>query len=215
MAEQVTPHREEDILTVYRPALDKAPDRDDFAQQRFVRPATPYLLAPYLISKAAPDAESAPARNISPESSAEGVDRPSGNDRRQWLPEKVCHIPRIETPRLQFKPLQEWRGTVTEIREFEFDAELRDQTDPSRPREVATFNLDEVSEGDQRLLVVGAVFYWCIGYELTASRQRKLVSTIIFRRLPGWTKTEIEAVRRKAAEIEELLGIETALRKAT
>jgi hypothetical protein len=146
-------------------------------------------------------------------SSAFSFDRPSGNNGPRKLPESVYQIPTIRPPKQSFRPLQKWRGTVIDIRESEFDAELQDQTDSSRPREAATFRYGELSDDDQHLVEIGAVFYWSIGYELTPSRQRKLVSTIIVRRLPAWTKSEIDAVEKRAAEIEGLLGIENAARK--
>jgi hypothetical protein len=165
---------------------------------------------------APPRALDSPAtRNRHDEYSQSASNQPSGNVReRAPLPRHVYEIPRFRVPEQRFKALQQWRGTIVEIREGEFDAELRDRTDPSRPREIATFQKNEISEGDEALLRIGAVFDWAVGYVLTPSRQRLLVATIIFRRLPRWTESEITAVRKEAAEIEDLLGIQDATRNA-
>jgi len=131
-----------------------------------------------------------------------------GNQGKEQPPRRVVVIPNLPPPKNAFISLQKWCGAVVEVRGSEFDAELRDQTDRTRPRELATFALDEISDGDRSLLQVGAVFYWSIGYEVTPAGQRNTVSTIIFRRLPAWTKREIEAVQKESQEIRGLLGIE-------
>ncbi|HEY9159021.1 hypothetical protein [Candidatus Binatus sp.] len=140
------------------------------------------------------------------------VERISGNE-PEVKRRNVIEIPRLEAPPQSFKPLQQWRGTVTTIGESEFDAELRDLTDRTRARETATFGFDELSDSDQDLVQIGAVFYWSIGYKLSPSRQRELVATIIFRRLPRWTKSQLDAVKARANEIEEILGISNPARK--
>jgi hypothetical protein len=74
--------------------------------------------------------------------------------------------------------------------------------------------LEELSEGDEKLVKIGAAFYWCIGYEVSETLQRRLVSEIIFRRLPGWTRREISEIQEEASEIEELFGIENTTEPA-
>ena len=168
----------------------------------------------YAIAAGSPQLSDHPTESPSPiKSQSEHLSRTS-NSVAPLSSGRVYEIPRIELPARRFRGLQHWRGTVVEINEDGFDAELRNQTDSSRSRESATFQMDELSEGDERLVKVGAVFNWHIGYEMTASRQRKLVSTIIFRRLPAWTEREIADVKRRAVEIEELFGIETSTSKA-
>ena len=102
-----------------------------------------------------------------------------------------------------FRLLQQWEGTVTEIAGGEFTAELRDLTDPNNYREEATFELDEVSPGDQRLLVLGAVFRWSIGYRTSAAGQRERVSQLRFVRIPGWRRSAVEEIRRRATQLQE------------
>jgi hypothetical protein len=106
------------------------------------------------------------------------------------------------------RPLQQWEGVVVFVEANGFDAILTDLTESNRPKERTHFSLGEVLPDDRSLLKVGAVFYWFIGCEISKSRQRNLVSSLRFRRLPAWTKSEIEAVRRDADEMERLLGIQ-------
>ena len=98
--------------------------------------------------------------------------------------------------------LQEWDGTVTEIGDDEFTAELRDLTDPTNCREEATFEFSTVSPDDRALLTLGAVFRWRIGYETAASGQRRRVSQLRFVRTPTWDESPVQEVERRAAELQ-------------
>lgn len=110
--------------------------------------------------------------------------------------------PAAEAP-YTFRLLQQWEGTVTEIAADEFTAELRDLTDPANYREEATFDLDEVSPGDQQLIALGAVFRWSIGYRTSAAGQRERVSQLRFVRIPGWRRSAIAEVKQGAAELQQ------------
>lgn len=121
---------------------------------------------------------------------------------------KVSRLPARPRPTHRFAVLQKWEGTVSAIAEGEFVAVIRDLTIPSLPEEEATFSMEEVSEADRSLLALGAVFYWSIGYELTLSGNRQRVSLIRLRRLPAWTRREIEDVRRDAEKLAHLFGID-------
>jgi hypothetical protein len=114
---------------------------------------------------------------------------------------------RTPSPRYRSRPLQQWEGTVVEISKDGFEAILRDLTSQERADERASFSFDEISSDDQNLVELGAVFYWFIGYEITAAAQRKLVSAVRFRRLPAWTKSEIEAVHKEADSLAEFFGV--------
>jgi hypothetical protein len=102
--------------------------------------------------------------------------------------------------------LQQWEGVVTSVDQGEFDAQLEDAQDPTRPRESATFSVEEVSEGDTPLVKVGAVFYWYIGYRTSEGGQKERVSALRFRRLPAWTASELRAARQKAAALITAFG---------
>ena len=118
-------------------------------------------------------------------------------------PPYVLPVPPVRPAPYTFRLLQQWEGTVTEIAQGEFTAELRDLTDPANYREEATFDLDEVSPGDQSLLALGAVFRWSIGYRTSDAGQRERVSQIRFVRIPGWRKSAVEEIERRAAQLQE------------
>lgn len=99
---------------------------------------------------------------------------------------------------------QRWEGTVEEIGRKSFTAFLSDLETGVRERTEIDF--DEVSEFDLPLVTPGAVFYWTIGYRVHSSGQREGGSTIIFRRLPVWTKAELNRARSEAEATVELFG---------
>lgn len=113
-------------------------------------------------------------------------------------------VPPIAAPGYRTQLLQQWEGVVTKVAAGEFEAMLHDLTDRSRPRELATFSLDEVAPGDVRFVTEGSVFYWSIGYEERAGSKRR-VSDIRFRRLPAWTASELRAVEREADDLFRFL----------
>ena len=115
----------------------------------------------------------------------------------------VLPVPPAPEAPYTFRLLQQWEGTVTDIAVDEFTAELRDLTEPANYREEATFDLDEVSPGDQQLIALGAVFRWSIGYRTSSAGQRERVSQLRFVRIPGWRRSAIAEVRQRAAELQK------------
>jgi hypothetical protein len=97
----------------------------------------------------------------------------------------------------RFKLLQKWEGTVIRSSESEFTAVLREK---GQPDQEATFDVDEVPEGDRGLIVPGAIFHWSIGYR-DRRGQRIRESIIRFRRLPAWSRRELERARQEADDI--------------
>jgi len=100
----------------------------------------------------------------------------------------------------RFNTRQLWEGTVTEVRgDLSFVAELEDRTDPSNPVEVATFAPGELEldETEKQLIQVGASFYWIIGTERSSGGTVSMKSTVKFRRIPSWTRGQIQ----RAAEL--------------
>lgn len=97
----------------------------------------------------------------------------------------------------RFKLLQKWEGTVVRCSDSEFMAVLREEGEPEQE---ATFDLEEVPEGDRALVVPGGIFYWSIGYR-DRRGQRFRESLIRFRRMPAWTKREIDRAQKEADEI--------------
>ena len=86
----------------------------------------------------------------------------------------VILVPTIGQPSSRFQKLQEYEGEVLSIDDSSFVARLIDLTDKGAQRLEATFSIDnEVSLSDRPLLIVGAVFYWIIGFKDHPDGQRK------------------------------------------
>lgn len=128
-----------------------------------------------------------------------GLNQPAAPTARRYV---LPVAPMRETP-YTFQLLQQWEGTVTELADVEFTAELRDLTDPTNYREEAAFDLDEVSPDDRQLLALGAVFRWSIGYRTSAAGQRERVSHLRFVRIPGWRRSVVAEIEQQAAKLQE------------
>jgi hypothetical protein len=118
--------------------------------------------------------------------------------------ENVVRLPAPTAPEYSFDLRQQWEGVVTEVERDEFTVVLRDTLNPDAPEFDATLPLEEVTADDFPLLQPGAVLYWAIGYERTRTGQVKRVSTIRLRRLPAWSKADIERVDRRARDLDVL-----------
>jgi hypothetical protein len=105
-----------------------------------------------------------------------------------------------------FEVLQKWEGVVTSVGTDSFVARLRDLSFYSEEDEEAEFPIEEISQADIALLAPGAVFYWCVGYWDTVIGQRRRASEIRFRRLPTWSKMQLQKARKEAEELSELLA---------
>lgn len=103
-----------------------------------------------------------------------------------------------------FVPLQQWEGRVTRVIAETFVAILDDKTTPENAPDQVEIELSEISEEDQKLVKVGAFFYWSVGYEQGPGIPRQRVSRIRFRRLPGWTMREVELAKKNAAQYADL-----------
>jgi hypothetical protein len=117
----------------------------------------------------------------------------------------VVILPGPFKPRHRFKVLQQFEGTVLEISGDECRAHIRDLTRPGFVEEI-TFSIEEISESDRELAVLGAVFYWDIGYQDRIDGQRLRVSAIRFRRIPMWKEKDLVSSRREAESLSESLG---------
>jgi hypothetical protein len=95
---------------------------------------------------------------------------------------------------------QVWSCVVVDDNGEELTARLQDITNPDNPDELVTFDLEEVERRDQPLIEKGAMFFWHIGYRYGPKYPRERFSKISFRRLPKWTKREIEVSRDLAKE---------------
>ena len=102
-----------------------------------------------------------------------------------------------------FDVRRKWEGVVTSVDHEEFSVVLRDIVRGGEPEHEAVLSIEEVSEDDLPLLTEGAVLYWTIGYK-TRMGTRERVSTIRLRRLPAWSRSDIEGVRRETHELDDL-----------
>lgn len=100
---------------------------------------------------------------------------------------------------------QKWEGVVLEVNAESFSVRLFDLSSDERDEE-AELDLSEVSREDLKLVEPGAVFYWSIGYYTTGDGQVQRTSQIRFRRLPAWSKSELERAEVRAKELLEALG---------
>ena len=91
------------------------------------------------------------------------------------------------------------------IGKSEFVARLIDLTDKDGPRLEATFSNEEISNSDKSLLRAGAVFYWIMGYKDWPTGQRSNEQLLRFRRLPLWSRRDLERLRARAAELRTFL----------
>ncbi|MDS4040444.1 MAG: hypothetical protein RKP20_04630 [Candidatus Competibacter sp.] len=120
---------------------------------------------------------------------------------------KRVTIPCLKPVRTQskFTALQKWEGFVLEVSEENFTARLVDLKNKGIEEEAEIY-ITEVTEEDRPLLKPGAIFYWSIGYLDHYSGQRFNTGMIRFRRLPGFSRQEIDLARKKAQEIRRLFG---------
>lgn len=145
------------------------------------------------------------------------------------LPSDLAHTPKLaqtgvdiltfqELPRLpsvvkisglpqqdSYVLLQKWQGVVKSIEGDSFLAELTDLSNDG-PEEEVDFPIDDIPNADKELVAPGAVFYWCIGYLDTLNGQRVRASEIRFRRIPAWTKREVERAKLEAEKLREVIG---------
>jgi hypothetical protein len=104
--------------------------------------------------------------------------------------------------RPSFIALQEWEGVVTSVREEAFTARIVDLTHPTGcPDEEAEFPMSELSDDDFGLVTPGAFFRWSVGITKTPGGSKKPTSLIVFRRLPRWTRRDIQRADAVAREI--------------
>lgn len=113
--------------------------------------------------------------------------------------------PTLRLSREYFKTLQKWEGYVLEVGEETFHARLVPIIGEGGDQEAEIY-LEEVDEEDRPLIEPGAVFYWSIGYLHRPGRIRAAV--IRFRRLPKWSRFELEAAEAETIQLKSLFDDE-------
>jgi hypothetical protein len=124
----------------------------------------------------------------------------------------ISQKPKVNRPYLRsvasikqpsFIVLQKWEGCVLQLSADDFTAIVSDKTNPSNDDEEIVFDIEDVLDEDRGLITPGAVFYWSIGYD-DSSGSRRRVSQIVFRRLPGMSRREIEEAEKRALEFASI-----------
>ncbi len=139
-----------------------------------------------------------------------GPDKPDGDpttsgSQEVEAPREVVFVrPRFRPSRPSFRLLAKWECFVTEVSNTTFFAELHDLIGDSEPM-FAEFDLEELPEGDRKLVTEGATFYWNIGYNQSTSGQIERASYIYFRRLPARFRKTRQQVTKAAAAMNDRL----------
>ena len=105
---------------------------------------------------------------------------------------------RASVVQTSFVAEQEWEGYVTQVMGDEFLAHLIDLS-AADIEEEAVFSIEDVSSIHKELVKEGAIFRWSIGYERVRGGTKRKVSSIVFRRLPAWSKKDIS---KSLSEVE-------------
>lgn len=129
-----------------------------------------------------------------------------GQDHKSLRIRPLVKVTTNEAPVRRFKVLQQFEGTVTQITQDGFCADLYDLTDVERPVEVAEIMLDEFSAEDRTLIDAGSIFYWIVGIETSPAGQIRRVSEMRLRRNPSWSKRDINRVKAKGRELFDLFN---------
>lgn len=116
----------------------------------------------------------------------------------------INYVPKINlNPHPDYKNYisksQNWIGHVLSVNGDSFFAKLEDKNNPTT-YETATFEIDEVSNGDLKLLKVGALFYWSVGYANQSGQVLKQ-SLLRFKRAVNITDDEFEEIAGKVDEL--------------
>lgn len=100
--------------------------------------------------------------------------------------------------------LQQWDGVVLFRGKTTFTARLYEgyQDFPVKRAEI---EVEEVADEQRDMILAGAPFSWIIGYRVRAGTRSRF-SEIYFRRLPSWTKKEIEEAEITASKLDEEVG---------
>jgi hypothetical protein len=124
------------------------------------------------------------------------------------LPPRGPVIVRRPVPPIREKErlIQHWEGTVVSTTRKTFVAQLSDVMHPDMPALRVTLDTDEVSDDDLPLIRPGAIFDWTISHQTRVHGQKDTLVRIRFRRLPAWSKRDLQRVREDARRYDELFA---------
>lgn len=148
-------------------------------------------------------------QNLDPSNFQPIPDVPVGSPASETQPlpcdDKPVVFLRPERVQRFFIPEVSWEGVVLEVLGDSFSARLVDMSDPSQYEEAEILNTAVSDQSDIELIVPGAIFFWSIGRRIEGRRSEQ-ISLIQFRRLPVWSKREIQQSKQEAAEVMKELG---------
>jgi hypothetical protein len=105
-----------------------------------------------------------------------------------------------------FITLRKWEGVVEAILESSFVARIKDVANEV-PDERVEIDFDELTNVDEkRLIKIGAIFSWTMGYHVSLGGTRKRQAVLIFRRMPKWTEDNIQRGCKVADEMYDRLN---------
>ena len=105
-----------------------------------------------------------------------------------------------------FITLRKWEGVVEAVLESSFVARIKDVANEV-PDERVEIDFDELTNVDEkRLIKIGAIFSWTMGYRVSPGGTRKRQAVLIFRIMPRWTEDDIQRGCKVADEIYERLN---------
>jgi hypothetical protein len=117
----------------------------------------------------------------------------------------IAVLPKQKYSPKTYVSLGKWEGYVIDSYDNFFLARITDLKEEHGDEEVEIF-FDEISDDERKLVRPGAIFYWSIGYEKEKGTVKRS-SIIRFRRLPKWTKSDIDKAKKIKSELENFLNV--------
>lgn len=118
---------------------------------------------------------------------------------------KIVEVSRLESRPETFRVLQSWECVVKAFDIQRIVAVTKDLINRDNPDEEIEVDLETIPEADHDLIQLGAVFYWHVGYLKDAKGTVMRGSVFRFRRLPAWSRKDIENASLKADELRKIL----------
>ncbi len=114
-----------------------------------------------------------------------------------------------------FKPIKNWEGVVESVLAKSFIATMRDTDNPAdRGEEQFEIDLEDVDPGDRDLALPGGIFYFTVGYRIRRGGTRIKGTQIVFRRMPLWSKNDIQRANVRARKFLEIMIGENGLERS-
>jgi len=107
--------------------------------------------------------------------------------------------------RNSFVGSENWIGHVTAISDTFFSAKIEVLDSQGGTFEETDFDLNDIEEEDMKLLRIGSIFYWSVGYEYRGGTKSKQ-SVLRFKRLPTLNMTEVDAALDLSTDLYEHLN---------